>query len=295
MATEIKAGGSKRIWLVVVLVAALAAIGSCAVGVNSFFEEERSPVQRITTLKTIPPTRLEISAKTILADPIRGLMKVELEFHPKGDLLESNGHDMARDVHVITNSTVAPSEIILKKHHQAHSREITLSLVDGDVALYPIDKYNTSLQLEAFIERGGDDEVAVPLVVLFSSHNHLLHAEAALGADSEPHELNVQMKLSRPAAVLGFAWFMNAIMAMLGICAALVTYNVAYRGKKLEPNLMVWMSALLFVLPTIRNSLPGTPPLGSLTDFMVFFWVEAVISICLLIMVLTWYRRAPDD
>ena len=295
MATEEKAGGGKRIWLGVVVLAGLAGIGSCAVGVNSFFEEDRTPVQRITALKTLPGSRLEINAKTVTADPIRGLLKVELEFHPKGDLLESNGHDMARDVHVLTNSTIAPNEIILKKHHQAHSREITLSLLDGDVALYPIDKYNASLQLEAFIERGGDDEVAVPLVVNFVSHNHLLHAEAALGPDSEAHELNVQIKLARPAAAQGFAWFMNATMGMLGICAALVAYNVAYRGKKLEPNLMVWMSALLFVLPTIRNSLPGTPPLGSMTDFLVFFWVEAVITVCLLIMVLTWYRRAPDN
>lgn len=292
MAEQTQRLTTKRIWLGVVLVLALVGMGSCAIGINSFFDEERNPVQRITSLKTLPATRLEISAKVIFTDPIRGLMRVELEFHPKGELVAANGHDMARDVHVLTNTTYGQPEIILKKNHQPHPIEMTLSLLDGDAALYPIDQYTAHLQLESYIERGKDDETAVPLILDFVSHNHVLHAEAFLGADSEPHELNVQLKLKRPPTVQGFAWFMNGLMILIAICASLITFNVSYRDKKLEPNFMVWMSALLFVLPTIRNTLPGAPPLGSLTDFMVFFWVEAVVSIALFILVVTWYRRA---
>ena len=58
---------------------------------------------------------------------------------------------------------------------------------------------------------------------------------------------------------------------------------------------MIWMGALLFVMPGIRNMMPGTPPMGSLTDFLVFFWVMALLALCLFIMVLTWSSRATIE
>lgn len=281
--------------LAVVSLLVLASLASCMAGISAFFDEDRNPVQRISAVKALPPTRLEVKASVLTIDPVRGFMKVELEFDPRGDLVEANGHDMARDVHVLTNNAQGQSEVILKKHHQAHPVELTLSLLEGDVALYPIDRYLALLQLEAFIEPGGDDEVAVPLAINFVSRNHVLHAEAVLGPGSEAHEVNLQIRLQRPLAIQGFAWFINALMVMLALSSAIVAFNVSCRGKKLEPNLLVWMSALLFVLPSMRNTLPGVPPLGALTDFLVFFWVEAVVALCLFIMVLTWYGRVPDN
>ena len=285
----------KRAMLGLVVVILLVSMVSCVAGISSFFGEDRNPVQRITVVKTLPPTRLEVKASVLAIDPVRGFMKVELEFDPRGDLVEANAHDMAHDVHILTNNAQGQNEIILKKHHQAHPIELTLSLLEGDVALYPIDHYVALLQIEAFIERGGDDEVAVPLGINFVSRNHAFQAEAVLGPGSEAHEINLQIKLRRPWAIQAFAWFINGLMVMLALSSAIVAYNVAYRGKKLEPNLLVWMSALLFVLPSMRNTLPGVPPLGSFTDYLVFFWVEAVVALCLFIMVLTWYGRVPDN
>ena len=295
MTTETTSTARKRIMLAIVIAVVLASVGSCVAGLSAFFAENRNPVQRITAVKTLPATRLEVKASVLTIDPVRGYMKVELEFDPRGDLVESNGHDMAKDVHVLTNNAQGQSEVILKKHHQAHPVELTLSLLEGDVAMYPIDHYLALLQVEAFIEPGGDAEVPVPLGINFVSRNHVLHAEAVLGPGSEAHEVNLQIKLARPLPIQGFAWFINVLMVMLALSSAIVAYNVAYRGKKLEPNLLVWMSALLFVLPGMRNTLPGVPPLGSLTDFLVFFWVEGVVALCLFIMVLTWYRRVPDN
>jgi hypothetical protein len=105
----------------------------------------------------------------------------------------------------------------------------------------------------------------------------------------------VDISFTRPMTILAFAWFMNGVMVLIGISAVMVTYNVSYRGKKLEAGLMIWMGALLFVLPGIRGMLPGVPPLGSFTDYLVFFWVEATTAVSLFIMVVTWYRRAPAD
>lgn len=285
----------RRLKLYAVAAVLIASMASCIAGVSSFFGEDRIPVQRIIGYKTEPVTRLEVNATVIAIDPIRSQMKVELTFQPKGDIIEITSNDMTRDVHLLTNTVQGPTETVFKAHHQAYPIEITLSLQDGDVALYPIDKYNAALQLDAFVLKSGDaGEMPLPLAVNFLAHNHVLHVDADLRPGSNAHELNIDLKLKRPVAVQGFAWFINALMVMLAISAAIVVFNVAYRGKRLEPNLLVWMSALLFVLPSMRNILPGVPPLGAFTDFLVFFWVEGALALCLFIMVLTWYGRVPE-
>lgn len=284
----------KRFWLMVVLIITLVGMGSCAFGIRSFFQEDRVPVTRVTAMKSAAATRLEIDANVISTDPARGQMKVELVFHPMGDIVETGRNVMAREVHILTDA-VGKSEIVLKKGHRPQPVELTLSLLDGDIQLYPIDSYKALLEFDAYVDRGSEAEILVPLAVNFVSHNHLLHAEAGLGADSVESVLNVDIHLVRPLTIQAFAWFMNGVMILIGISAAMVTYNTAYRGKKLEAGLMIWMGALLFVLPGIRGMLPGVPPMGSFTDYLVFFWVEVSTSICLFVMVVTWYRRAPAD
>ena len=67
---------------------------------------------------------------------------------------------MARDVHFLTDNAGGQAEYIFKKHHQAHPIELTLSLFNGDIALYPIDEYQASLQFEAYLEAGGEEETS---------------------------------------------------------------------------------------------------------------------------------------
>ena len=276
------------------IVAALLLVGmvGCVAGIQTFFGEDRNPVSRLSVVKDSPANRLEINASIVAADPIRGIIKVELGFAPFGDLIAGDKRKLTRDILLHTNG-VGKGDILLKKGHQVHPVEITLSLLDGDYGLYPIDKYTALLQIEAAVEPAGS--TPLPLIVNFESHNHQMHADAVLDPDSSVNDVMLDLTLVRPITVIGFAWFMNAVILSMGLAAALVTYNVAYRGKKFESGLMIWMGALLFVLPSIRGMLPGVPPLGSFTDFLVFFWVEAATSLCLFIMVITWYRRAPLD
>ena len=285
----------KRLVLAMLSLVVLVSIGSCMMGISAFYDQERTPVRRFTMLQGNPSGVLQIDATVTAVDPVRDTMKVRLEFHPKGDLLEKNGHDIARDLHVLTTNTSGAAEFILKKHHEPHPVELTLNLYDGEVSNYPIDEYKADLQIETFLEAGSEDETPVPMIINFTAKNHVLEVQAEMKPGGEAHELDLLLKLKRSAVVQGFAWFVNGLMVMMALCAVIVAFNVAYRGKKLEPNLLVWMSALLFVLPSLRTTLPGAPPIGALTDFLVFFWVEGAIALCLFIMVLTWYGRVPDN
>ena len=278
----------KNLGLLIVGVLFLIGLGGCVAGMQSFFSEDRNPVSRLTAVEGNPPTRLEINASVVGADPLRGVLKIELTVVPTGDLVEGERHKLTRDILLHTNG-LGKADFLLRKGHQSQPFEITLSLLDGDFGLYPMDIYNALLQIESPAAQ------ALPLIVNFQSHNHQMHANAVLDSDSSASDVSLDLTLARPATVRGFAWFLNAVMFCLAIAAALVTYNVAYRGKKFEANLMIWMGALLFVMPGIRNMMPGVPPMGTLTDFLVFFWVEALLAICLCVMVLTWLSRAPTE
>ncbi|MGW3230805.1 DUF4436 family protein [Kitasatospora sp. NPDC001095] len=39
-----------------------------------------------------------------------------------------------------------------------------------------------------------------------------------------------------------------------------------------------WMAASLFALIGMRNAAPGSPPIGSLMDYVAFFWAEGIIA-----------------
>lgn len=50
-------------------------------------------------------------------------------------------------------------------------------------------------------------------------------------------------------------------------------------------------AALLFAFASVRNAQPGTPPIGTYSDFISFFWAEVIIALCLVILVFTWVLR----
>jgi hypothetical protein len=63
---------------------------------------------------------------------------------------------------------------------------------------------------------------------------------------------------------------------------------------KLELSVASWMTALLFALIPLRGFLPGSPPLGSWIDVLVFFWVELILMLSVAAVVATILLRAND-
>ena len=261
----------------------------CVVGLRNFGAEDARVPQRLSALAGDPSDRLDIDATVVGIDPQHAQVRVQLAFHPQGRYARSGTREMAEDIELDTNATQGAQLLALRKGQTAHGTEIVLDLTEGDIAWYPLDRYRAALELEA--RTTGASAAPVPLRVNFLSRQHMLHVEAGLEPDSTPGEADVSMWLTRPGVTLGFAWFMHALMLVVAASSFIVAYNIGFRNKKPEGTLLVWMSALLFVLPAFRNMLPGGPPLGVLSDYLVFFWVEGLVACCLLVVVLSWARR----
>jgi hypothetical protein len=80
-------------------------------------------------------------------------------------------------------------------------------------------------------------------------------------------------------------------LGLVAVAAATLAVVVVRRHRRVEPPLLTWLAALLFALIPLRNAMPGAPPIGAQVDMIVFFWVIAVITLSLLVVLAMWLRR----
>ena len=83
-------------------------------------------------------------------------------------------------------------------------------------------------------------------------------------------------------------------MLILAIIAIAVTGSATRGRMRLELSVASWMTALLFALIPLRGFFPGSPPLGSWIDVLVFFWVELILMLSVAAVVTTILLRAKD-
>ena len=164
---------------------------------------------------------------------------------------------------------------------------VTVPIEDGDLLEYPVDRHQGEFTIRASIEGG---ENVVPKVDLDQVvHGWQLTAKGQPSTDKGL--LEVSFKIQRSPSVILLA-FMAMISLTLIVCSALVVaWHVAVRGRKVEFGMMVWLAAMLFVVPAVRNGLPGSPPPGALIDFALFFWLHLLAVIALLMLVRTWHKE----
>ena len=94
------------------------------------------------------------------------------------------------------------------------------------------------------------------------------------------------------AAVL-FAVFIMVVMWGLALGALAVAVSLVARRRRFEAGFTGFLAVLLFAFPTVRNSLPGIPPVGVLLDYAAFFWAEALVALALIVLIAGWTLRAP--
>ena len=137
------------------------------------------------------------------------------------------------------------------------------------------------------------DEDDIPLVVeLFGSISGL-EIEATRTRESTPTFVAIDMEIERASTVRFFSTFIMTAMWALALAVLFLTLLVAVGGRKVELAMFSFLGALLFAFPALRNSQPGTPPIGTLSDFIAFFWAELIIALCLLTPLALWLKRAP--
>jgi hypothetical protein len=140
-------------------------------------------------------------------------------------------------------------------------------------------------------EAAKPDEDDIPIGVDFVGSIPGFKIDAAKAKESTDDYVGIDMTISRAATTKFFSLFVMAMMWGLTIGVMLLTLSVVLRGRKVELAMFSFTAALLFAFAAVRNAQPGTPPIGTYSDFISFFWAEVIIALCLIILVFTWLLR----
>jgi hypothetical protein len=234
--------------------------------------------------------RIDVSGRIVTADPLKGDILVRLEFTPHGNLVGADGATLARDLELYIASANGKNLQEFKKGKRMNPIETVLEIYEGEPMDYPFDEHVAELSFTFAAPGGGEP---VPAAVEMRGSVAGLRIDTEYAKENTPEHPVVDVTVERASTTIFFSTFIMAAMWLLVIAVLFLVARVFAGHRKIEISMFSFLGALLFAFPALRNSQPGTPPIGTLSDFIAFFWAEVIIALSLLAVVLRWLIRGP--
>jgi hypothetical protein len=267
------------------------------------------------------PNGITVTGKILAIDPVKGDVSIRLEFFPHGDLVKEDG-SLAKNIKFDTESSNGKQEVTFEKGKRMTASEVVLNMYGDEVERYPIDKHNADLYLYFYTkpdkkkeepkpvatpnpdgeeaERPKEEaaeeetEVEVPHLLVFQPSMSGYSITTAKNKESDEGYTSLNLTISRSPMVMLFAGFIMLLMWGVSLAVFGVIFTVVILGRKAEIAMFSFIATLIFAFVTVRNSLPGVPPVGTFSDKLSFFWAEGILGMCLLAVLITWIFRKPS-
>jgi hypothetical protein len=283
--------------LIVGLVLLLVFAGAYIFVLNAYKSEGANRAAELTPdTQKAGENRIDVNAKIVTADPVKGDVMVRLEFVPHGSFLSADGATLARDLELYVASATGKNAHEFKKGKRMNPVEAIVEIYEGEPMDYPFDKH--SAELTFFFEptaKPGETEAneSIPLAVDLRGSVAGLRIDADYAKENAIDHAVIDINIERAMTAIFFSTFIMAAMWLLVVAVIFMVFRVFAGHRKIEISMFSFLGALLFAFPALRNSQPGTPPIGTLSDFLAFFWAEVIIALSLLSVVLRWLIRGP--
>jgi hypothetical protein len=240
--------------------------------------------------------RIDVSGRIVTTDVLKGDVVVRLEFTPKGSFASADGATLARDLELYVASATGKNVHEFKKGKRMTPVEAVVEIYEGEPMDYPFDTHAAEL---AFFfapgakagESAGND--SIPMAVELRGSVAGLRLDTEYAKENAPDHAVIDISIQRATTAVFFSVFIMIAMWALAIGVLCLVYRVFAGHRKIEISMFSFLGALLFAFPALRNSQPGTPPIGTLSDFLAFFWAEVIIALSLLSVVLRWLVKGP--
>ena len=174
-------------------------------------------------------------------------------------------------------------------------------MYEGDAMDYPFDEHQAEFIMyfepsasaagAAAAAAAADEDIPVALELTGAVNGLAIEAENA--QENAPDYTAIDLTITRAATARFFSIFIMSSMWLLTAAVLFLVFHVLTDRRKIEIGMFSFLGALLFAFPALRNSQPGTPPIGTYGDFLAFFWAEMLIAFCLLTILSIWLIRGP--
>lgn len=206
-----------------------------------------------------------------------------------------DGDALTKDVVVTLSPAVAGASLVFPAGEVPSPQEALLP-APGIIEKYPLDSYE--LRTRVRVEVGSPDaDPAQPQPVtaqpqpVTSTYDVFLNAagwtyrsDVIQSTEGKDRSLGV---ISRTGPSILIASIFVALILAFGVMGVLVVVSILRGRYRPEMSTAGWLTAALFALISLRNSLPGDPPLGSWIDVLVYYWVVAVLMIMVVTTIAT--------
>lgn len=262
----------------------------------AFKNEGENRTASLSPNEKLGADRIDAFARIVTADPVKGDVSVRLTFTPHGSLLSADGATLSRDLVLDINSGTGKHTYEFKKGKRMDPVEAIVEIYDGEPMDYPFDKHEAELSFSfepAGAAAASETNTAIPVAVELHGSVSGLKIEAEYAKENKDDHVVIDLTLARASTAIFFSVFIMAAMWALTLGVVCLVFRVLAGHRKIEIGMFSFLGALLFAFPALRNSQPGTPPIGTYSDFLAFFWAEVLIALSLLAVVLTWLIRGP--
>lgn len=290
---------NRRAVQLIILAVLVAVIGTAYFSLLANYQQEsRKKVQRFSSAQKGKSEGVKVSAHIVSFDPVKAELLMRLQFEPHHDLVDQDDL-LLYPLTVYANSISGKSEVSFKKGESMQPLDVTLAL-DGESSRYPWDQYQGMLWvcLASQKEGGGakatwyNQPFSLDLKPGVSGFKIKTQEVKQKGADFS--QLSVSFFIERATSTVAFAVFIMILLGLLTMVDFLAGYVLIVGKRKIQPNVLGWLGAMLFAMVPLRNAMPGAPPIGCLADYLSFFWAEAITAATLIAVVITWVLRKQE-
>ena len=275
--------------------------------------------------KLLPHERLNVYAKLISVDPLKGEALARVEPWP---LDESLGfryrsgwmpvHDMSIHVDAIVGaSSTADNLYKFKKNVPVGGFDVILDEQSGspasNVSWYPLDVYTFEIPMSgSYTDVNGatQDLPILPLDytksidtfkitmnhALWTNSKEFIKANKSKTINDATREYSTGISSSIFNVTRSGSTKVLTVIILLSMLTALgsivpMAFLVATRKRPPTLSALTWGAALTFSMIGLRGLFPGSPPLGILIDKIVYFPALLITLICSLSILIMWSYR----
>lgn len=268
-------------------------IAVCATGLALYVNARNSQQRTIVVGSQTAADRIDVLATIQNVDTAAGVVTMRLELDPQGKYSDSGDINAPSTALTIETTSQLQGTITLPAHQRILVQSVPISLDEGDEADYPFDRYSALLGVGV---AAGDTVVPVSLTL---QNTDALFSAKTIGTLAAPGDaVYLDLRVSRSRGTLILAWFMIGMNWALSLCVLAAALVLGGQRRGLVFPALGWMAATIFALVSLRNAAPGSPPIGSLLDYVSFFWAEAITVVSLVYVVICGVRvegRAGQD
>ena len=232
---------------------------------------------------------IEASVKVLSIDPIKGDIAARIQFTPHGSFDMTGSNKVSQEVKFTVNSSTGKPERVFAKGKIMEPADVVVPVFEGQVSDYPFDRHESFLELE--MNSTANPPTEVPLKVNLWSDIAGFNTTATPIPESTTSYIGINISVERSITTTLFSLFIMLGMWIVGIIVLIQSQIVRGKGKMVEIGMFTYMAALIFALPAVRNIQPGIPPVGTLSDFLAFFWAEGLATVSFITIAYCWLTR----